>query len=182
MARSPNELLNAHLLQPGTIIIARQTTLISSGYTMKWLGPMLALVDLVPALMWVTIVWALMALLFYKFHSNRWRTSMLALLLVGVTWGTSAEGDWIPSAVSYGVIGLAAGLTEAFYVSSFSETWTYTSPRVLDVPTWLFPMWSLAAFVIVQGYPALVKMVSEGRELIPQGMPGGNKVRELLRR
>ena len=147
---------------------------------MKWLTHALMLLEVTPTMFRMGAMWILIALVFYKFQSNRARTALLYLVLLAFTGHSSEEGGWFPRLVAYSVLGTFGALSEAFYMTFFGATWTYMSPRVMGVPLWLFPLWSLCALAMVESYPVLVKLASHGRTLLPEKLPGGKKVRELV--
>ena len=147
---------------------------------MKWVAHALTLIHVIPVAIRITVLWAVIALVFSKFHSNRWRSILLSLIFLGATWTSSAEGDWVPNMATCGILGGVAALTEAYYMSTFEGTWAYAAPRLLGLPAWLFPLWWLVTYAIIEAAPVVTRVVKEARGLIQPEWVGGGAVHRLL--
>ena len=155
-------------------------SLIYAQYIMKWVARALTLIDVVPTVIRITVLWALIALVMSKFHSNRWRSIFLGLIFLGATWMSSSEGEWVPRVATCSALGGVAALTEAYYIATFPQTWTYAAPRLLSLPVWLFPLWSLVTYVIIEASPAVTRLVKELRDMLPHEMLGDGACHKLL--
>ena len=133
---------------------------------MKLLLSVVSMIEIVPTLIRVVVLWALVALVFFKFKGNKSRTASLCVLLIVFAAQFSNKEELLPSLASYSVIGVGGAISEAIYIRYFAETWDYRAPKVLNLPLWLFPMWAIAAMIIVNIYPALLKIVDEGQAVL----------------
>ena len=133
---------------------------------MKLLLSVVSMIEIVPTLIRVVVLWALVALVFFKFKGNKARTASLCALLVVFAAQFSKKEELLPSLASYAVIGFGGAISESIYIKYFAETWDYRAPKVLNLPLWLFPMWAIAAMIIVNLYPAFTKIVDEGQEVL----------------
>ena len=133
---------------------------------MKLLLAVVSMMEIVPTLIRVIVLWALVALVFFKLKGHKARTASLWALLIAFATQFSKKEELLPSLASYAVIGLGGALSESIYIKYFAETWDYRAPKILNLPLWLFPLWAIAAMVIVNLYPALTRIVDEGREVL----------------
>lgn len=147
---------------------------------MKWVVHALTLIHMIPVVIRLSVLWALIAVVFSKFHSNRWRSALLTLMFLGVTWTSSAQGDWIPTIITSGLLGSVGAITDAYYISTFENTWTYASPRILGIPLWLLPLWWLVVYAILEAAPVVDRLAKEARTLIRPSWVGGDAVHKML--
>lgn len=132
---------------------------------MRLLLSLLPLLDVIPTVVGVVVLWMLTATVFHHFKGNKARAGLLTLLLLVFAARFGSMDTWAQSVFSYGVLGMFGALTEALYLRIFEKTWDYHEPTILKIPLWLFPLWSLCSMAIVNTYPVLMKVMDQGREV-----------------
>tara|TARA_B100002051_G_C16721023_1_gene632435 strand:- start:1543 stop:1995 length:453 start_codon:yes stop_codon:yes gene_type:complete len=133
---------------------------------MNLLLSVVSIVELVPTLIRVVVLWALVAAVFHQLKGNKSRTLSLCALLVLFASQFSSGSELLPSLVAYSVMGIGGAVTEGLYIRYFADTWDYRAPKVFNLPLWLFPMWAIAAMIVVNLYPVLVKMIDQGQHML----------------
>ena len=153
-------------------------------YTMELLERILTILEVVPTVLVLTIIWTIIAFVFYKFKGGLTRTILLSVLFTAATWCMSKDGEWFPGLVSYGLLGCAAVLTRAMYGPSPPLCPTQPDadpePRAEDNTLWLLPLLALWAFTVVQSYPALTALVSHTRNAMLKGISEENVLHGIL--
>lgn len=151
---------------------------------MELLERILTILEVVPTVVILTIVWTIVAFIFYKFKSSWTRTILLSVLFTAATWCSSKDGEWFPGLVSYGLLGCAAVITRALYGPSPprcpTQPNTDLEPNAGNPTLWLLPLLTLWAFTVVQSYPALVSLVAHTRNAAVKGMSEDNVLRGVL--
>ena len=151
---------------------------------MELLERILTILEVVPTVVVLTIIWTIIAFVFYKFKSSWTRTILLSVLFTAATWCTSKDGEWFPGLVSYGLLGCAAVLTRAMYGPSPPtcppQPYADIEPNAEDTTLWLLPLLTLWAFTVVESYPALVALVSHTRNAVVKNMSKENKLHRVL--
>ena len=78
------------------------------------------------------------------------------------------------------LVDLVGAVTDAYYISTFENTWTYASPRILGIPLWLLPLWWLVVYAILEAAPVVDRLAKEARTLIRPSWVGGDAVHKML--
>lgn len=132
---------------------------------MKLLASLIPLLDVVPTLIRVCILWILVVAVFYYFKGNKSRSLALSALILLFNVQFETLERFLPSLIAYGALGVAGAGTEALFLHLFGGIWVYGNPKILKVPLWLFPLWSLCAMAIVNVYPVIVKVIMHGQDI-----------------
>ena len=134
-------------------------------YHMKLLLSMLPLLDVIPTVARIAILWLLVAGVFYQFKGNRSRAGILGVLLVFFVTQFGTVDELLPHLVSYGLLGVGGAASEAIFIRFGPNTWSYTAPWMFGIPLWLIPMWAIAAMMVVNLNNVFQRCLTEGQEV-----------------